>query len=187
MRVKSQPAESDLVQYSIDLPISQSLDDFKTAQKMVTTGAKSLARQFPAEAHRWTRWRRWWMFQLAERNQQWAIAEKYLSEVLADRGIRGTDRTAAYAALGRVLGHLEKASARRVRVLRAALRLGVRYPDATLFSVLSQLEQLDKLTWSGRARAAIRHLVTRCLEPPVAVPRNFGEMRQLVRNWSRST
>jgi hypothetical protein len=183
MRVKAKPTESDLVQYSIDLPISQNLSDFSTAQKMVTSGAKDLARRFPHESRRWTRWRTWWMSQLAERNERWANAERYLTEMLADRGVRGTDRTAAYAALGRVLGRLRRRTARRVQILQAALRLGARHPDPTLFSVMTQLEEVDLLTWSGPARGAIRHLVTKCLEPPMPVPKNLDDMRRLVRSW----
>jgi hypothetical protein len=185
MKATSPSTELDLAQYSIDLPISHSLDDFDAGEAIVTAGAKELRRQFPRQSHRWSRWQKWWMFQLAERNQKWAVAEKNLRQAIKDRGIRGTDRTAAYAALARVLGRLGKQSEERAQLLHAALRLGVRHPDATLFSIVGQLEQLGKLTWSGPARFAVRHLATRCMEPPDRVPRDLNEMRQLVRKWNR--
>jgi hypothetical protein len=185
MKVDSRPTELDVAQYSIDLPISQNLDDFRTAQRIVVAGWKELTRHFPRQSRRWSRWRTWWMFQLAERNLEWVIAEKHLRQAIADRGVRGTDRTAACAALGRVLGRLEEQSAERARVLRGALSLGVRHPDPTLFSIVGQLEQLRELTWSGPARSAVGYLVTKCIDPPGHVPRDLNEMRQLVRKWNR--
>jgi hypothetical protein len=186
MNTGLRPTDLDLAQYSIDLPISHHLDDFDAAQTIVVAGAKELVRTFPRHSRRWSRWRTWWMSHLAERNQKWVIAEKYLREAIADRGVTGTDRILAYAALGRVLGRLDRQrSAERTQLLRAALHLGVRHPDPILFSIVGQLEQLGRLTWSDPARSAIRYLVTKCVDPPGLVPRDLNEMRQLVRSWNR--
>lgn len=177
----------DLAQFWIDVPLGLSLDDFAGAKTIVHSGFIELKRTFPAHARRWSRWKTWWMIHLAEINGEWKVLATYSRRALSDRGVQGTWRLAAYAALGRALGHFEQTtSVSRARVLRAALRVGVQHPNWHLFSVVSQLERAGLLTWSKPTRRAFRYLVTKCIEPRGTVPRNVDEMRELVRSWRSS-
>ena len=186
METRHLQTEADSARHEIDVLVNERRNAFPVARSLVLKGFAKLTRAFPNKVREWRRWKNQWVVHLAEASGMWDVAERYLKRAIADRTVTGASRMAAYAALGRVLARLRKASSpERLGVLRTALRLGLRHPDPTLFSVLMQLEEMGRLTWTGPTRAAFRHLVTRCLRPARQVPRNVHEMGKLAREWRR--
>lgn len=177
------PNELDLSQYWLDVPIEMMRDHFEEAMGIVRAGETQLRRRHPTSHRRWRRWRVWWTIQLAEINGRWRVAADRLRELLRDVGVRGTERMSAYATFLRVQSHLnEGTTPERIRVLRAALRLGISCPDSTLRDVLSEMDRLGLLKPSEASRAAFAFLrrLDKGLERP---PRSSRQMHRRVLVW----
>ena len=177
---------SDLDLYWIELLRTEEGDDLRSVLAIIDAGFRHISRAYLGKASRWRRWRDWWTRYVAERNAAWALAATYLRRMLADKGVKRSDRVAAYAALGRALGRgRNHQSLKRTQALKSAVRLGAKHPDANLFSVVSQLESLGELRESNEMRLVFRFLAGICLLPATRVPRHTEDMNRFVRQWRR--